>query len=1373
MLAAGIALLLLLSAFSPAARAASDATAEAAYAQEETETYRWGGVPIGGGGYVTGIVVHPTEPDLVYIRTDVGGIYRWNETTASWKQLVGWADRSQINLYGGESIAIDPSDPDVVYAALGKYDYLRPSDIYKSTDRGETWTATGLNANGAQVRMAANGGNRTAGERLAVDPNDGSVVFFGSRYDGLFRSGEGAAPGSWTRVAGLPVAGSSPHGVTFVLFDPSSGSPGEGSAVIYAGVHNSGVYRSSDYGDTWTLLTGSPAQPLRAAVDPNGKLYVAHGAGLAAYESGAWSDRTPAADTGKTFGSIAIDPANPDRLIAARKLDSHGNPIYRSEDGGATWETVPYERDIRVPWMPDWHWSSATSALAFDPFRPGRVWLTDWYYAWRTEDIDATPTVWRNDAKGLETVVNVANLVSPPGGGTILHSGIADNGGFDHRSLDEVPASTYFTGTDGIHELTTTGIDVQQRDPNFVVRVGTYGWNGDGREDPGSGGYSEDGGTSYTAFASLPYKGAQGGKVAVSATSPDVIVWVPQMGDIHYTADRGATWQKAVGAPSGLLTGNHIFGNYYQPLSADKVQGDTFYVYEKNGSFYRSSDGGRTWAKVSTLPAQQTAWHTVEAAPGVMGEVWVSLNDQGLYRSSDGGESFGKVPGVRQAFLFSFGKHAPGRLNPAVFVYGTVDGFDGEGVYRSDDMGVTWTRASVDNPFPGNDPNAMTGDRQVHGRVYVGTNGTGILYGALAEPLPEPEYENDASPPNAPANLRAGKTTPHAVDLHWDASADADSGMKGYRVLDENGAPVAETYGTSFSVAGLQPETPYSFRVQAIDMAGNVSAPSEPVSATTSAVDAEPPAAPTGLAATETAAFRISLGWSPVEADDLLGYHVYRGATPGFEPTAANRIASLLTEPAFEDRNGLEAGTVYYYRVQSVDQAGNVSAPSEELAVSTEPDLSADVIVDNLDAGFTSDSPWTPSTYSASRYGANYYHDGKTPGKWAKWTPYITEPGDYNVYMLWNASADRVTAAPLEIGHAEGTDTSVRANQTQDDNRWVYIGTYPMEAGSDGYVKIVSNGSNTTIADAVKFSLAERDGYGATHPGAANAPDSSAPTIAFDREDGTETAGDYVVRGRANEVVSLTVTHNGTELETPYKESWSNRFAVSVHLAEGTNRIVVEAVDRAGNRSSRTLTLEAGPSYTPAVYRQGVIRAEPGLDGNGAAYVRLAPDIVAQAASASPKKNIAIAAAIPEGVSDISLDLPAEPLQRKACSCRVSLDLGIAEIDLPAGELVRGGTADGARIKLRVVRTGDTYRIELTNGRGEAFATKPVDIALSYKLNKGDAPGKVNVYRLPDDAGDRVPLKAEYRPKAGQAFFKSPLPATFAIEYGKKKPKTK
>ncbi|MBB6695531.1 fibronectin type III domain-containing protein [Cohnella xylanilytica] len=1177
-LTAALAVILLLMAVLPpipgtASVHAAGAEADTA-AAAKAESYRWGSVPIGGGGYVTGIVVHPSEPDLVYIRTDVGGIYRWDETGAGWKQLVGWANRGEFNLYGGESIAIDPSNPNVVYAALGKYDYLQPSDIYKSTDRGETWTATGLKANGKQVRMSANGGNRTAGERLAVDPNDGSVVYFGSRYDGLFRSTEGAAPGSWTKVSGLPAANSAPHGVAFVLFDPASGSPGEGSAVLYAGVHNAGVYRSSDYGATWTLLAGSPAQPLRAAVDPFGKLYVAHNSGLAAFADDVWTHITPAADAGRTFGSVAIDPANPDRLIAARKLDSHGNPIYRSLDGGATWEKVPFARDIRVPWMPDWHWSSATSALAFDPFRPGRVWLTDWYYAWRTEDIYASPTVWRNDARGLETVVNVANLVSPPGGGAVLHSGIADNGGFDHLSLDEFPDETYYTGTGALNGLTTTGIDVQQLNPDFLVRVGTYGWNGDGREDPGSGGYSTDGGKTYTAFASLPYKGAQGGKAAVSAASPDVIVWAPQGGSLYYTSDRGETWQKADGAPSGLLEGSGIFGNYYQPLSADKVQGDTFYVYSRSGGFYRSVDGGKTWTKTAELPAQSVPWHTVEAAPGVMGEVWVGLNEQGLYRSSDGGSTFGRVPGVRQAFLFSFGKHAPGRLNPAVFVYGRVDGFEGEGIFRSDDMGATWVRASVANPFPGNDPNAMAGDRQVHGRVYVGTNGTGILYGSLTEPLAEPVFE-DLTPPAAPAGLTASAASSRSIDLRWNASSDGDSGMKGYRLLDEDGTVLAETYGTSYSVSGLVPQTSYSFRVQAIDRAGNVSAPSEPASAATPAADVTPPAAPSGLSAAHAAAFRIELAWTPGQEDDLLGYRVYRSGTPGFAPSAANRIATLVTEPEYADGDGLTPETAYYYRVQAVDRAGNVSAPSAELAATTTADQSVEVIVDNLDAGFASDTPWTPSTYSASRYGANYFHDGKTAGKWAKWTPYITVPGNYNVYMLWNASADRVTAAPVEVGHSEGTGPIVKVNQTQNDNRWVYIGTYPLTAGSDAYVKIVSPGGNTTIADAVKFSLASEDGYGSTHPSTANAPDSSAPEVRFDREDGAEAVGEYVVWGRTSEPASLTIKHNGAVLATPYKTSWSNRFAVPVKLTEGTNVIVVDAVDRAGNRSSRTLTLTA------------------------------------------------------------------------------------------------------------------------------------------------------------------------------------------------------
>ncbi|MDP4099078.1 hypothetical protein OIN60_20330 [Paenibacillus sp. P96] len=696
---------------------------------EVSDKYAWGGVAIGGGGYVTGLVVHPKESNLVYIRTDVGGLYRWDEPNRRWIHLSGWANRSNVNLYGGESLALDPSDPEIVYAALGKYDYWTPSDIFKSVDRGHTWTRTGLSVNGKDVRMHANGSNRTAGERLAVDPNDGRTVYFGSRFDGLFRSTEGAANGSWVHVDAFPVLNNAPNGISFILCDPASGSPGQGSSRIFVGAFKSGVYVSEDAGQTWNILEGSPFRPNRGLIGADGTLYVAHGEGLAKFSGGVWTDITPPPDAGKTFGSITQDAQRPEILMTARRLDSHGNPIYRSADGGATWQQVQYSRELLVPWMPDWHWSSATSSLTIDPFNSSRVWMTDWYYAWRTDDITQIPSLWCNDAKGLETVVNVANLVSPPDGRCILHSGIADNGGFDHTSLDQYPEATYFTGKGGIKELTTTGIDIQENNPNFVVRVGTYGWNGDGRANPGNGGYSVNGGLDYTAFASLPYKGAQGGKVAVSAVSPNHIVWVPQQGAIYYTRDRGRTWNRSTGGPEKLLTGSHIFANYYQPLAADKAHGNLFYAYEKTGRFFRSDDKGATWTHIATLPSQATSWHAVQTAPGIKGEVWVSLNDQGIYRSSNSGLNFSKLSSVEQAFLFCFGKNAPGRTNPAVFVYGKVSGFKDEGIFRSDDMGATWVKISVDYPFPGNDPNAMTGDRRVYGRVYIGTNGTGILYG--------------------------------------------------------------------------------------------------------------------------------------------------------------------------------------------------------------------------------------------------------------------------------------------------------------------------------------------------------------------------------------------------------------------------------------------------------------------------------------------------------------------------------------------------------------------------------------------------------------------------------------------------------------------
>ncbi|WP_058301821.1 fibronectin type III domain-containing protein [Gorillibacterium timonense] len=820
----GILIICLAAAGIPFAGERAAAAGASSGVLEADTSYEWGTVPMGGGGYVTGMIAHPAEPGLYYIKTDVGGMYRWNAADSSWVPLLNHVTMAEKNLYGVDSIAIDPSDPDVVYASAGKYDYWTPSDILKSTDRGETWTRTELKNGTADVRMNSNGDNRDAGERIAVDPNNSAIVYFGSRFDGLWKSTTAASPGSWTKVTAFPSTGTSPTGITFVAFDRASGTSGTSSSILYAAAWDSGLYKSSDAGATWTLMNGSPVKPIRIAIAPDGSLYVTHTAGVAKYSAStsAWSNITPAASPNVRYTALALDPTNPSVLMTATNNGGHNNPIYRSTDGGATWAVVPYHKDQSVPWAPGWHWSSATSSIVINPFDSKQVWYTDWYNAWRTDDITASPSTWVSYPKGHEEIVTVSNLTSPPSGNVKLFSGVADVGGFEHTSLVAPPEKTYYTNS-GLTYMLTTGVDFQESNPNFVVRVGTNGWQGSG-----DGGYSTDQGQTYTKFTGKPWSTVSGGRVAVSATS-ETIVWLPRGYDAkpQVSTDRGVTWTSSTGAPSGAVGGGSSIFKYNQPLASDRVDGAKFYLYN-NGKFYLSDDSGLNWSQVnSSLPVNGEN-HNVYAAPGIAGEVWVSLDQQGLYRSSNAGTTFTKLSAVSRAFLFAFGKNAPGHSNPAVYVYGTVNGT--EGIFRSDDMGTSWVKISSDDYIPGNDPNIMGADRQVFGRVYVGTNGSGILYG-------EPAGSSagaDREAPTPPSGLTAMAIDDKEIDLAWGASTD-HVGIESYTVYKNNSEKLGTvSSGTfSFKVTGLTANTAYTFTVKAKDAEGHFSTSSNRLSVTT------------------------------------------------------------------------------------------------------------------------------------------------------------------------------------------------------------------------------------------------------------------------------------------------------------------------------------------------------------------------------------------------------------------------------------------------------------------------------------------------------------------------------------------------------------
>jgi hypothetical protein len=762
------------------------------------EAYNWRNVAIGGGGYVTGMVIHPAEPDLVYIRTDIGGAHRWDPVNKRWIQLFDKFPEQDWNLYGIDSIAVDPSNPDMLYVAAGKFDW-GDTDILKSTDRGATWSRSGFTPNNY-----ANGATRNLGERLAVDPNNGNVIYMGTRSDGLWKSTTAASSGSWQQVASFPTAGAAGKGLPFVIFDKSSGSPGNTTPTIYVGARSSGVYRSTDGGSTWNLLSGSPLEPNRALLASNGTLYVSHTTGVAKFDGTTWTDISPSA--GKYYIGITADPSNPDIIMTVVYTETLNGPIYRSTNGGAAWTQVSSNKHKNVPWWPPEWWSGATSSLTIDPHYPNRVWYTDFFGTWRTDDISVNPSNWYTYEQGHEEVVTFT-LKSTPTGASLL-SGHADVDGMRHTSLTAFPGSRFAVPRLG----DTTSIDFQETNPNFVVRVG-----GTRYENSGGAGYSIDNGATWNAM-SLPQQG-KNGRVAVSANS-ETIVWVPEGGAPFYSTNRGTTWKRSSGAP---ITTVDTFWAWHSPLVSDRVNGNTFYLLDKpTGNFYRSTNSGANWSVVSTLPVPQDYEFRIASAPGMAGEVWTALNSGGLYRSSNSGGTWIKLSNVQRAKLVAFGKYRTGSNNPSVFVYGTVD--NANGIFRSDDMGATWVKIDVPEPTVGNGVTAMEGDRQVWGRVYIGTNGSGVYYG-------EPAANADTQAPTAPSNLAVSSTTGTTASLAWTASTD-NAGVTGYKIY-RNGTEVGTSAANAFTDAGLAPQTTYTYTVKAFDAAGNLSAASNSANGTT------------------------------------------------------------------------------------------------------------------------------------------------------------------------------------------------------------------------------------------------------------------------------------------------------------------------------------------------------------------------------------------------------------------------------------------------------------------------------------------------------------------------------------------------------------
>ncbi|SFK58032.1 hypothetical protein SAMN02799626_04650 [Caulobacter sp. UNC279MFTsu5.1] len=727
--------------------------ASTSVAPASAQSYSWQTVKIGGGGYVPEIIAHPGQQNLFYARTDVGGAYRYNSSNSTWVPLLDGLTPSQAAYDPVEAIAIDPNNTQKLYmVAGGGHDWQTNccGAVLISNNQGASFTIVPLT-----FEVNGNEPGRNVGSRLVVDPNLGSVLFYGTANTSAWASSNGLWKSTdsglhWSKVTGFPAMSNNDTGagVSFVTMYKPSASSGQNTKTIFAGVstpaaatNGATLYRSTDGGNTWSLVSGAPTglMPQVGQIGPDGNLYITYsraasgtsGGGPSGLEHGQvwkysvtgsnWTNITPPNDSQQLagwfadygFSGLSVDPAHSGTVavMTVNRYDGHGEALFRTTNGGTNWVDATANVNVNLtaaPWNGTRGYIGNWSGVVLDPFNTNHAFVTWGGGIMSTQNLTASAngqTVnFALDQNGVEETVPLS-LASPGvfswGGSVPLVSGLGDVCGFFHSSLTQAPAAAHSNPTCG----NTNSLDWAKSTPSILVRVGERG--------SGAGGISYNGGYSWSPFTSNPagVTADSGGNIAINADG-SAIVWAPSGGVVPAVSTNSTYSWSSTSLPAGIA------------VVADGANVNNFYAYDRtNGKVYISTNKGVSW----TQPVTPIAWHTLTTPFGKSCDVWLYGYSGLVHNTTCGTGTWTTLSGPTSVQAMGFGKAASGQSYPAVYISATLNGV--VGVYRSVNGGSSWSKIDdAQHQYGGF--RMLTGDPKTFGTVYAATNsGRGIIVG--------------------------------------------------------------------------------------------------------------------------------------------------------------------------------------------------------------------------------------------------------------------------------------------------------------------------------------------------------------------------------------------------------------------------------------------------------------------------------------------------------------------------------------------------------------------------------------------------------------------------------------------------------------------
>ncbi len=646
---------LMLLAANPGARAAAQNASSPNVDQGFLSALEWRFVGPYRGGRVIAVAGVIDEPLVYYFGAAHSGVWKTTDAGINWRNVSG----SFFNFPAVGALEVSRSHPNVIYAGTGEAlprQVVSPGDgVYKSTDGGDTWTNVGLR----ETRHIA---------RLRIHPTNPNIVYvaamgdmFGPNPDrGIYRTMDGGD--TWERIlykgemAGavdISIDLTNPQVIFAALnhhieypWDQESGGP------------TTGLFKTTDGGDNWTDITRNPGMPTELI----GKM------------------------------GVDISPTDANRVYALIEADGGQGGIYRSDDGGSTWQMT--HNDLGKMECP-----TSYSHITADPQDPDVVYILPYGGIYKSTDAGQTvryqPTGnWDHHALWINPNNTDQMINGGDGGATVTL-----DGGKSWSILDNQPTANMLS------------LAVDDQDPYWI-----YGAQDDNSHISMPSRATNDRSIGWAQYVLLP--SGEGGHTAVT---PD--------GSVLYMADRAtiirldqktgetrniSVWPEAV---VGALTKDVEYRFYYtQPMRLAQHDSGKFYTAAQY--LLRTADEGHSWDKISpdlTRNRQEVMGEftggpitslgsslfysslirTIAESPRKEGELWIGTDDSNVQFSPNGGRTWNDVsppdlPEWTTITAIDVSHHEPG----TVYIAGERHRISDRTpyLYKTTDYGNTWTR---------------------------------------------------------------------------------------------------------------------------------------------------------------------------------------------------------------------------------------------------------------------------------------------------------------------------------------------------------------------------------------------------------------------------------------------------------------------------------------------------------------------------------------------------------------------------------------------------------------------------------------------------------------------------------------------------------